>query len=342
MVTSGYGRSLLEVLRDSGRDPASICPPAWVAELESPESARVPLREWLRILESVSVALGEPELGLRVGASYVKLRHMGVLGQAVMSCATLEEGLQLALRYQRLHGDVAEPRVEVRGEQTHMSWVWPHAEPAPPLMVQLMQAARVTYVRWLTNRPDWRFDAWFDFEAPASTAAYSALFGGELRFGQAESRLVAPAAYLRAPIISADGEMRLRAEAAAQSLLKELAGETEFLRQLKTALTQRLAVRRVALEDAAAAMRLSPRALQRRLDGEGRSFRTILEEVRQARATHYLRDPVLSLAQVAFLLGYTEQSTFQSAFKQWTGESPGAFRKHLAAQGESAHRPTNG
>ena len=59
----------------------------------------------------------------------------------------------------------------------------------------------------------------------------------------------------------------------------------------------------------------------------------MLDEVRQQAAENLLRDPHISLTQIAFLLGYTEQSTFHNAFKRWTQQSPGAYRKqHLGTR----------
>ena len=59
---------------------------------------------------------------------------------------------------------------------------------------------------------------------------------------------------------------------------------------------------------------------------EGAPFRRLVEELRRDAARSYLRDAGLTLAQVAYLLGYAEQSAFTAAFRRWTGQSPGRFR----------------
>ena len=76
----------------------------------------------------------------------------------------------------------------------------------------------------------------------------------------------------------------------------------------------------------AEALGIGERTLARRLAGEGASFRRIVDELRRDMATGYLADPELSLAQIAYLLGYAEQSAFTSAFRRWTGRSPRRFR----------------
>jgi AraC-like DNA-binding protein len=42
-----------------------------------------------------------------------------------------------------------------------------------------------------------------------------------------------------------------------------------------------------------------------------------------------MRNAELSLVDIAFLLGFSEQSAFNRAFKRWTGQTPQAFRDQL-------------
>jgi AraC-like DNA-binding protein len=71
---------------------------------------------------------------------------------------------------------------------------------------------------------------------------------------------------------------------------------------------------------------LAPRTLQRKLADAGSSFQQVLDEARFALARDYLRQPGLSLVDIAFLLGYQEQSAFTHAFREWSGMNPGAWR----------------
>jgi AraC-like DNA-binding protein len=58
---------------------------------------------------------------------------------------------------------------------------------------------------------------------------------------------------------------------------------------------------------------LSPRTLQRRLNAHGMEFKGLVGETRQRFAVHYLKDRGNTLAEVAFLLGYSEGSAFNRA-----------------------------
>lgn len=74
-------------------------------------------------------------------------------------------------------------------------------------------------------------------------------------------------------------------------------------------------------------MSVSQRTLQRRLAEEGTSVRALVETTRADLATEYLRGGRLRVAEIAYLLGYSEPSTFTTAFKRWRGVAPSRARK---------------
>ena len=77
---------------------------------------------------------------------------------------------------------------------------------------------------------------------------------------------------------------------------------------------------------------LSARTLSRRLVEEGTSFRTIRDEVRSEIAATLLGDPTISVADVAFFLGYSEPAPFHRSFKRWTGLTPRGYRRDHRSQ----------
>lgn len=91
------------------------------------------------------------------------------------------------------------------------------------------------------------------------------------------------------------------------------------------------------LTGAASRLNMSSRTLQRALQQADTSFRELVSQCRHQLAQQYLQDASLSLQQIAYQLGFEEQSSFQKAFKCWQGCSPGAFRqrRHPAASRRS-------
>jgi len=70
----------------------------------------------------------------------------------------------------------------------------------------------------------------------------------------------------------------------------------------------------------------SQRTLQRRLREAGTSCQKLIEQARREQVLQLLHDRRLSLAEIAFMSGYSEMSTFYRAFRRWTGQSPGEYR----------------
>ena len=82
-----------------------------------------------------------------------------------------------------------------------------------------------------------------------------------------------------------------------------------------------------SIEQVAANLHQSVRSLQRRLKAEGYTYQSITEDIRKALALSYLRQPNLSLTDIAALLDYSDSSTFSRSFKRWVGVAPREWRE---------------
>jgi AraC-like DNA-binding protein len=85
----------------------------------------------------------------------------------------------------------------------------------------------------------------------------------------------------------------------------------------------------------AQALALSSRTLSRRLADEGTTYEEVVDQLRRSLALQYLKEPGISLAQITWLLGYEGSTSFNHAFRRWTGRPPSAARseKQLPAPG---------
>ena len=80
------------------------------------------------------------------------------------------------------------------------------------------------------------------------------------------------------------------------------------------------------LAQVAGRIAIGPRTLQRRLNDYDVDFKTLVDDTRRRFALNYLRDRRHTLAEIAYLLGYSEVSAFNRAFRRWTGTTPQVFR----------------
>ena len=113
----------------------------------------------------------------------------------------------------------------------------------------------------------------------------------------------------------------------AEQQLQLFSRDDSLLEQVRRLLATRIGRGAVTQEELAAELGVHVRTLQRRLGEQGLTYSQLVDDVRQKLAASYIRDPSLSLGEVAFLLGFSEQSNFQKSFKRWFGETPGRYRR---------------
>ena len=152
-------------------------------------------------------------------------------------------------------------------------------------------------------------------------------FGCSISFGADRNSFEFKAKDLELPLISADHQLLLVLQSYADQVLAEKNRELPGLVfEVERVIADLLARGEATLDNVAATMGMSPRTLSRKLAAEGTSFFRVLEDLRKSLSKSYLRDSDLVLAEIAFLLGYSGLSSFNDAFKRWTGSSPGQYR----------------
>lgn len=84
---------------------------------------------------------------------------------------------------------------------------------------------------------------------------------------------------------------------------------------------------------AATARRLgmSSRSLQRHLREAGGAFSERVDDARRRATLRWLRCPEISLAEVAYLVGFKEQASLTRAVQRWTGQTPRELRRNNRA-----------
>ena len=117
----------------------------------------------------------------------------------------------------------------------------------------------------------------------------------------------------------------------AEKYLRSLYQQDDIAAQLKRRLAELMARGEANADAACRALRLSRRTLQRRLKAEKTSFQKVLREVRAELAVRYLRDARLKSLEIAMLLGYSNLSSFTTAFKSWYDMPPAEYRQKVLA-----------
>lgn len=111
--------------------------------------------------------------------------------------------------------------------------------------------------------------------------------------------------------------------------LRSLYSQDDIAGELKRKLADLMAQGEANADAACRVLRLSRRTLQRRLKAEKTSFQKVLQEVRAILAVSYLGDERLKSLEIAMLLGYSNISSFTTAFKSWYDMPPAKYRQKI-------------
>ena len=173
---------------------------------------------------------------------------------------------------------------------------------------------------------------------PSEPAAAQRLLGAPIHYARGRLAIVVPRSWLELPIQNADNRLLRVLEGYCREVLVQRSELNDFAAKLERWLMLRLPSGKFATEDAARELGMSPRTLARRFQERGTSFAAFTDDLRRQLALRYLEDQTLRPGQIAYLLGYSEPSGFNHAFRRWTGRSPKAYRGSETAPGPSETR----
>lgn len=182
----------------------------------------------------------------------------------------------------------------------------------------------------------------FVHRAPPDVREHERVFGCPVRFEAEHNRVSIDRAVWETPTNRANpGVLQVLTEHA-DLLLQKLPRGPSLVERMRRAIGERLRGGDYSLESVARDLSMSPRSLQRHLSELGYSYHTLADEVRAATARLYLEQPDIAIAEIAYLLGFSDQSTFNRAYKRWTGHTPARSRALLRGAGASAKRADSG
>ncbi len=320
VAAGGPARSLRD---EAGITPADLANPRRLLDLD-----RISI-----LLNATARELGDDALGLHLGAS-LELGTLGPFSYTVLNAPTVEVGLANLARYwAALVQGLGTPSLEVRGETATLEI--PRIGSADPdALRHLSEAALAIFVRMMRRLrgPDWQpRDVSFQHEAPADTSEHAALICPRLSFGCAVASIRFDADDLRAEVPGADRYLLPIAERQLQDALGPTAGSDPWLREVEIQVASRICDGHPAIRSVAPQLGLSVRTLQRRLEERSILYRDLVAGVRSQLARRYLEETSNDLEEIAFLLGYSELSAFDHAFRRWTGQTPRGFRQKVRA-----------
>ncbi len=313
-----------ELLHAAGLDPALLA---------DPDAYLLPSQE-IRVWAEAVRLTGDQDFGLHLAewAARSSEHLFDVLTFAVRSCPTLGEHYRLAGRYIRLIHEGTYLSLEEEGDVARLVHGHSPEQIGPRHPVEGMLALALLLGRGEVGAEFVPESVCFAHARPDRVSEQERVFGAPVHYGCPRNELVLARALLERPQRRA--ELRLLAILDRQlgNLLSGLPESRRFRDVVKRCMMDELPEREPVVAVIAKKLHMSARSLQRRLQSEGTSFAEVLSDLRRDRALRYLQDQRISIAEVAFLLGFLDATAFHRAFKRWTGTTPAKYR--LCTKGE--------
>lgn len=259
-----------------------------------------------------------PQLALAL-ATALPRGSFGLVEYVCRSAPTLRIALLQWVRYLNLLDDAVTVVLDIDEDSAYLRVARESEAPAPAAH-ELCWALVAKHARELSTVP-FRTTR-VEFAHPATdAAAYRAWFDAPVVFDAEATQLVMPRAALDAALVSSDPTLLAILTRAADELMAKAPTDPLMTSQVKRVLHELLRNDEGHVEVVAKRLGLTSRSLQRRLKDEATTFNVIREGVRKELAQRYLDDG-LAIAEISFLLGFSEPSAFFRAFKRWTGTTP--------------------
>lgn len=323
---TSWAKAIRKALDVAGVDSARLFAEAGLdsAALDDP-NARYSVDATTRLWRLAVTATGDEAFGLTV-ARHVNQTTFHALGYSLTASNTLREAFERMLRYFRLISDAADLTFELDGERYRFAICPPGngLQPAPESLDAFMFLV-VRLCRGLYRREFSPLAVGLQRQIPHNIAAFERAFRAPLKFSQAHNAIWFAREVFEAKLEGANPELARHNDEIVVRYLAQM--QKQNLRaRVHAALIEQLPQGEPSQEKIAEALHMSPRTFQRKLAEEGTSYTELLSDTRRDLALSYVCDAGYSLGEITYLLGFSDASSFNRAFKRWTGQAPSFYR----------------
>jgi len=315
-------------LKRAGIEARPLLIRAGLSEEDTGDSLRrVPAAAQARFLECAAEALGDGALGLHLAAEGDP-RTIGLVFYLGAAAKTLGEAMELMTRYVSIADESARLNLALQPDGVALEYKF--AGLSRHLLRQQSEfasAMAIRAIRFATSQQVRPVRVRFAHVRTSDLMDFVRFFGCPVEFNAPSDHLAFSRETLALPLVTADPRLLLTLRPICEA---EVGGPNKKGGSLRASVeseVQRLLPQGQAnIETVAKALGVSPRTLSRNLAAEGSTFTDIMDQLRHTLALEYLKEPNLPLAQIAWLLGYEESTSFTHAFRRWAGRPPSAVR----------------
>lgn len=280
-----------------------------------------------KLLEYAAEALNDSAFGLHL-AQQANPREIGLLFYVGSAAKHVNEAVALYARYCRIVNEAIRVKVlEVEsGVVVEFIFVGVSRHSARQ-NAEFGMAAAIKALREIAGRDIHPTHVSFAHAGDSNRRDLERFFGCPVEFGASIDQIALSNEILALPLITEDRHLLEALQPICDEAARERNTAKGTLRASVENEVQRLLHHGNAQrESVAKKLAMSTRTLARRLADENTTYEEVVDHLRRSLALQYVKEPSLSLSQIAWLLGYEGSSSFNHAFLRWTGRSPSAAR----------------
>lgn len=269
------------------------------------------------------------EAGLWIGSNSHP-GNLGLLGQLMVTASTIEDSLDCLFRFKDLLAPFLQFSLQKDGQVARLVAVPDDSLQFTRTRIygDTLVSAMVTLATSLSGGNFDLLSVSFRHEEPANLSVYRQLFDGLLCFSCPADAVAFRQDNLARPLPGAYPKYHQSLRQQAEQQLQFLQKAQGVAGQLQKVLVKALDEGQVlSVDEAAAALCVTPRTLQRRLQNDGLTFLEVRDRLRHKLACQLLLADECDMGQVAVTLGFSEVANFHHAFRRWQGETPGKYRQ---------------
>lgn len=342
-VGAYYIRGCLQGAVRKGHDPVGLLRAAQIdASVYSDPDARISGEEFQRLIMAVRRELNDEYLGFMETPGKLEMSYM--VSRATVKCKTFGQAMTKFVRLVAAVRSDLDIDIDLTGsDDIVMSFK----------AKGFARAVEPHLLTWFNLYWVYKFQCWligerirlsgvgFSTSKPEGALDYCQFFDCPTAFDQPCTHLRFERAYLNAPVIRSEVELRDRDFAYGLNNWFEIPGRNQSLSSRVEQVLVDLYRERtgpVTLDMIGDIMCCSPRTLSRKLQRENISFQEIKVKVRRELAQRLLSSTDLTIADIAEEVGFAEPADFTRAYVAWTGRTPSDFRAQRRKPVETALR----
>lgn len=327
-VSNATPRAIIKICMNRGFDVDQLISGAGIdnAALVN-ASARIPIEQVFALWSEAQKILEDEIISVQA-AENAPFGAYKIIDYIFVTGATPHEGLSKAFRYFGLINSGFEVSLEKREKHFYLELDNPFDDESfSSKYVEYVFAASLVRLKFATGNNCRPKEIHFKHSAPKNTSKYNKAFQSMVRFNQPENLLIFDREVMNIPHPQADAPLCELLEHHAQRLLKQIPSEDDFINQFREILREEMRRGSVNLTQISRKLAMSRRAVQRKLNSYGTSYRDVLEQTRREVSIGFLKQKAADIEEIAMLLGFADTCSFYRSFKKWTGKTPQKYRQ---------------